>query len=352
VVEVHLTARRAVLRCALLLGAAGVAAGCGAGAGAGGTPVQPPGGNAVFSPYADVTLASPADLAGVAPDAGARSLTLAFVTAAGACGPARGGRMAIDAPTVLDPARRLLAAGVALRVSFGGASGAELAQSCPSAAALAAAYASVIDRYHVTGADFDLEGRALTDRGAMARRGAAIAALQRRRGRPLTVSLTLPVTPEGLPASALDAVHVILHAGGRPAVINLLAMDYGTAAARGGMGAEAIRALRAAHRQLMAVGGGLSRWSALGVTVMVGVNDSPGEVLTLAEAQAVARFARERGLGLTSIWSLARDNPCGGSPAGADPTCSGVGAPPYAFSRVLGARPSATRIPRRAVDAS
>jgi len=319
--------------------------------------VQPPGGSAVFSPYVDVTLTSPFDLAGVAPDAGARSLTLAFVTAAGACRPSWGGSLAISAPAVADPAARLRAAGVALRVSFGGAAGSELAVTCASVGRLQVAYASVLDRYHAVGADFDLEGAALADRAAMARRAQALARLQAatavaspsKVGHPLAISLTLPVTPTGLPAAALEAVRTMSAAGVHLSAVNLLAMDYGANVARGRMGAVAIATIVKAHRQLARLGRGLAQWSALGVTAMVGVNDSVGEVFTVQDARQVVRFASRRGLGLTSIWSLARDGPCEGSPTVARPTCSGVNELPYAFSRVFGANSKTVLLPRRAM---
>ena len=322
-------------------------AGCGASSGSGVARVWPPGGSTIFSPYVDVTLTSPFDLAGVATDAGARSLTLAFVTAAaGECRAAWGGQTAIAAPTVLAAAERLRAAGVALRISFGGARGEELAERCRDTSTLQQEYASVLDRYHAVAADLDLEAGALADRAAMARRAEALARLQAQSGRRLTVSLTLPVSPDGLSAPALAAVRAMVAAGVHLGAVNLLAMDYGLAAARGRMAAEAILAVRAAHRQLTALGGGLSSWSSLGVTAMVGVNDVSDEMFTLADARTLARFAEHRGLGLTSIWSLARDEPCAGSPSVAGATCSGVADPPYAFSRAFGSH-SKPGVPRR-----
>jgi chitinase len=307
----------------------------------------------VFSPYVDVTLTSPFDLSGVAADAGARSLTLAFVTAGtGACEPAWGGQTPIDATAVVEPAGRLRAAGVRLRVSFGGAQGSDLARGCSSASSLEAAYASVLDRYHAVAADFDLEGIMLTDHTAIVRLSRVAAELQAHTRRPLAVSLTLPVSPKGLSSAALEDVHSMLAAGVHLSTVNLLAMDYGPAIARGRMGATAIAAVDGAHRQLSALGGGLSRWSALGVTAMVGVNDVSGEIFTLADARTLVSFAAQRGLGLTSIWSLARDNPCPATKSGADPTCSGVSEPPYAFSRVFGAHAKTGLLPRRAVDNS
>ncbi len=337
--------------CALAVAAAG--AGCGSSSGAGQPRVWPPGGSRAFSPYVDVSLAAPFDLGGVGGDTGARSMTLAFVTqGARACEPAWGGGTAIADPMVAPAAARLRAAGVALRVSFGGARGEELAEHCPDVRSLQADYGSVLDRYQAVAADFDLEGAALANRSAMVRRAQAIARLQAQRGGRLAVSLTLPVAPDGLSAPALAAVRRMLAAGVRLGAVNLLAMDYGVAQARGHMAAEAILAIGAAHRQLLALGAGLSSWSSLGVTVMVGVNDTSGEVFTFADAQTLARSADRRGLGLTSIWSLARDQPCAGSPSVAQATCSGVAELPYAFSRAFGARPKPGVIRRRAVDSS
>jgi hypothetical protein len=344
----HPLARLCVCACALVLTSLAGCASSGAGAS-----ITPPGGSDVFSPYVDVTLTSPFDLSGVAADAGAHSLTLAFVTAStGACEPGWGGQTPINAAAVMKPAARLRAAGVALHVSFGGAQGSDLARGCSSASSLEAAYASVLDRYHAVAADFDLEGAALTDRATLARLSRAAAELQAHTGRPLAVSLTLPVSPEGLSSAALEAVRSMLAAGVHLSTVNLLAMDYGPAIARGRMGATAITAMGAAHRQLSALGGELSRWSALGLTAMVGVNDVSGEIFTLADARTLVSFAAKKGLGLTSIWSLARDNPCPGSKSGADPTCSGVSEPPYAFSRVFGAHAKTGLLPRRAVDKS
>jgi chitinase len=337
------------LALALALGLSG----CAGASGSAPARVWPPGGSARFSPYVDVTLSPPFDLAGAADDAGARSLTLAFADAAAPrCEPQWGTSTPIAAPAVATPAARLRAAGVALRVSFGGSRGEELAGACTNANELEAAYAYVLARYHAVAADFDLEGAALADGAAMARRARAIALLQARSGRRLGVSLTLPVSPQGLTAGGLDAVRAMLAAGVHLSSVNLLAMDYPPADAHGSMAPAGIGAAEAVHRQLARLGGGLSSWGSLGLTAMAGVNDASGEVLTLEDARALARFASRHGLRLTSIWSLARDEPCAGSPTAAQATCSGVAEPPYAFSRAFGARPRPGVRAREAVDRS
>jgi hypothetical protein len=343
------TAPGLALALALVLGLSG----CGGASGSAPARVWPPGGSARFSPYVDVTLSPPFDLAAAAGDAGARSLTLAFVDAAAPrCEPRWGPATPIAAPAVVTPAARLRAAGTALRVSFGGSQGEELARTCTNVNALQTAYARVLERYHAVAADFDLERAALADLPAMARRARAIALLQARFGRRLAVSLSLPVSAHGLSAEGLGAVRAMLAAGVHLSSVNLLAMDYSPAGARAGMASTGISAAEAVHRQLSALGGELSSWGALGLTAMVGVNDVSGEVLTLSDARALARFASQRGLRLTSIWSLARDEPCAGSPTAAQATCSGVAEPPYAFSRAFGARPRPGLRPREAVDRS
>ena len=345
--------RRSLAGSALALALALAPAGCGAAPSSGAARVWPPGGSRVFSPYVDVTLSAPFDLAGVAFDAGARSLTLAFVTGGGhPCEATWGGQAVIADPAVGAPAADLRAAGVALRISFGGAQGEELAERCHDPDRLESAYSSVLHRYRAAAADFDLEGAALADSAAMAPRARAIARLQAQSGGALAVSLSLPVSLSGLSAPALAAVRAMAAAGVRLDTVNLLAMDYGSGEARGSMAAAAILALATAHRQLSRFGGGLSSWRSLGVTAMVGINDVSGEVFTLADARTLARYAKGRGLGLTSIWSLARDQPCAGSPSAAQPTCSGVRAPPYAFSRAFGARPKPGVSRRRLVDSS
>ena len=66
-------------------------------------------------------------------------------------------------------------------VSFGGKANTSLDVACPTAAALTAAYQSVISAYHLTTIDLDIEGAALDNFGAETRRAQAIAAWSRRR---------------------------------------------------------------------------------------------------------------------------------------------------------------------------
>ena len=67
-----------------------------------------------------------------------------------------------------------------MRVSFGGASGKELASTCDSASELAEAYGTALDAAGATQADFDIEGKQLTDSDSVALRSEGASPCSRR----------------------------------------------------------------------------------------------------------------------------------------------------------------------------
>ncbi|WP_298582772.1 chitinase [uncultured Kocuria sp.] len=232
-------------------------------------------------------------------------------------------------------------------ISFGGAARDELATVCTDPERLREAYATVLDRYGVTTADFDIENDDLGDRQAHERRAEALARLQGERDEPLDVWVTLPVAPQGLDEDSVDAVARMLSAGVDVAGVNLMTMNYSESKpAEQSVVAASEEAARSAHGQLTALweaaGQDLSAeevWNRIGLTPMIGVNDVPGEVLDLDAAAELAGFARQQGVGRLSYWSLNRDRPCtpaDGDPAEANDFCSGLEEKAGEFTRVLG----------------
>jgi hypothetical protein len=71
----------------------------------------------------------------------------------------------------------------------------------------------------------------------------------------------------------------------------------------------------------------------LGITPMIGQNDSAGEIFTLANAQSLHNNAA--GASMIAFWSMGRDN--GGCPGqgSASPSCSGLSQATWAFSNIL-----------------
>lgn len=232
----------------------------------------------------------------------------------------------------------LRAKGGDVRVSFGGASGSELATTCSSADALAAAYGKAVDAYGLTKVDFDVEGGALPNTAANTRRAQAIAKLQS--GHPgLDVSYTLPVMPEGLTQDGVDLLANAKSNGVKIDTVNIMAMDYGPAYS-GDMGTYAEQAATATQAQVKGVLGlsDSAAWNAVAVTPMIGVNDVASEIFKVDDASQLVTFAKAKGLGGLSMWSATRDKQCpGGAKPSADATCSSIVQDPFAFSKAFAA---------------
>lgn len=296
------------------------------------------GAGADFAPYVDTSLYPAFDLVGSATATGVKNYNLAFITDGGGCTPKWGGVSDLASDAVAAQIGALRAKGGDVRVSFGGASGAELATTCSSADALATAYGKAVDAYKLTKVDFDVEGGALPNTTANTHRAQAIAKLQQQHPG-LDVSFTLPVMPEGLTQDGVSLLSDAKANGVRISAVNIMAMDYGPAYS-GDMGTYAEQAATATQAQVKGVLGlsDSAAWKTVAVTPMIGVNDVASEVFKVDDAAQLVTFARSKGLGWLSMWSAARDKQCaGGAKNSADATCSSIVQDAGAFSKALGA---------------
>lgn len=286
-----------------------------------------------YAPYVSATEAAGTDSAG-----SPTTYNLAFVIADGDdCTPRWDGTHAIGDSGVTSRIAELKKDGDRVRVSFGGASGKELAVNCDSASQLAAAYGKALDAAGATLADFDIEGDELSNSASIALRSKAIARLQEERT-DLEVSFTLPVMPEGLDKDGLALLASANDNGVQVSTVNLMTMNYGSSY-DGDMGGYALTAAEAAHTQLKKTFGtsDATAWQGMALTSMIGVNDVAGETFTLADAAEVRAFAEEKGIAWVSMWSTARDRQCadGSDSAEAATDCSGVPQGPGAFGKVF-----------------
>ncbi|WCD97099.1 cellulose binding domain-containing protein [Streptomyces sp. HUAS 31] len=305
-------------------------------------PTQSPGTGtkaaAGFAPYIDTSLYPAFDMAASAEATGVKNYNLAFITDGGGCTPKWGGVTDLGTDAVAAQIGDLRAKGGDVRVSFGGAAGSELATTCSSADALAAAYGKAVDAYKLTKVDFDVEGGALPDTAANTRRAQAIAKLQRQHP-DLDVSYTLPVMPEGLTQPGVDLLADAKQNGVRIDTVNIMAMDYGPAYS-GDMGTYAEQAATATQAQVKSVLGlsDSAAWKAVAVTPMIGVNDVTTEIFKVEDATQLVNFAKSKGLGWLSMWSATRDKQCaGGEKPAADATCSSILQDKFAFSKAFAA---------------
>ena len=302
-------------------------------------------GTTLAAPYVDIAGWPTPDMVSMSYATGLKAFTAAFIVQESnrVCSPAWGAYSAYVVGGSGDFLSNITAtknAGARVIVSFGGAANSELAINCTTDSLLLAAYKKVIDRYGIDRIDFDIEGAAVSNSTANQRRARVVAQLQAdyaAAGHPVEVSLTLPVMPTGLIASGIRTVKEFAAAGVKLAQVNVMAMDYGTGVTD--MGAAAISAATRLVTQLKAI----SQYSALttkqlyamvGITPMIGRNDISTEVFTVAHASKVAAFAKAKGVGELSWWSMTRDKPCTNRTE-AVYLCTHVSEPIWAFSKAF-----------------
>jgi hypothetical protein len=283
----------------------------------------------VFAPYVQTWKGT--NLVNTANASGHKFFTMAFILAMGSsCQGSWNGTQAISAPYFYaSDIAGLRAIGGDVAFSFGGASGTELAAACTTVSSLQAAYQSVIDIYGLTWVDFDIEGTAISDTATIDRRNKALALLESVNPS-LKVSYTLGVMPNGLPAAQVALLTNAKANGVRVDTVNIMAMDYGKTYASD-MAQYAISATQATHNQLTA--NGLT--SSVGITPMIGQNDTSTEVFTLANASTLESWAQSTPyVGELAFWANERDNgSCPGKPRSGN--CSSLTQKTWDFSHIF-----------------
>ncbi|MFJ2029806.1 hypothetical protein [Streptosporangium sp. NPDC087985] len=222
-----------------------------------------------------------------------RWFTLGHLTAGqNGCTPVWAGRREQDDSPIPSGLGRLRAAGGDAGLAFGGRAGSELAVACADVGHLTAAYRQAVGAFGVTYIDFEV--REPDDDGTVLRRAGAITALQREaaaKGRPLTVSFTLPVTGAGLTLRDQAMLRSTREAGVEIAAVNLLAPIRRTLTGRADLHAVAV-AVRAAQPQIARSLGEAASWHRIALTpVLSGPQD-----LTAADARKLTAFTTRNGL--------------------------------------------------------
>lgn len=294
----------------------------------------------VFAPYVDVLLWPTPDLSAIADETQVMHYTLAFITSMNG-EPAWGGVTPLGDGFYKDQIDALRAKGGDVAISFGGANGTELALDITDVIELQQKYQDVIDMYNLTWVDFDIEGWAVAERESIDRRSKAIRGLQIANPG-LFVAFCLPVLPTGLTHDGLYVLQNAIENGVRIDLVNIMAMNYGTAVVDDpyDQGPEAIKAAESTFAQLQTLYPDKSDaeiWNMIGITPMIGKNDTVPLVFYLQAAQEVLAFAQEKNLKMLSMWSIGRDKACPGGGSYVSPTCSGITQADRAFSNIFNA---------------
>ncbi|GGM41431.1 cellulose binding domain-containing protein [Dactylosporangium sucinum] len=297
-----------------------------------GNPDNPGGSTIPVAPYVDMGAWPTPSLTDMATAGNLKSFTLAFVNSAG-CKASWFNAYDPRAAWARDQIDAIRARGGDVKISFGGASGIELAQACSTPAAVAAEYQAVVDAYALKYIDLDIEGAAVADPTSVNRRSQALALLQAARPN-VKISLTLPVLPEGLTADGVNVVRSARDAGVNLDLVNVMAMDYQRSS--GDYGNFAVQAAQSTFTQLKGLYPGKTDaqvWRMVGVTPMLGKNDDGG-TYDQNDARQLVAFAQTNHLGMLSFWETTRDrNACNGALY----MCTNIPQQPYEFSRIFAA---------------
>ncbi|SHL08727.1 ricin-type beta-trefoil lectin domain protein [Actinacidiphila paucisporea] len=252
------------------------------------------------APYLQIDSGTANDMAADTNATGLKYYTLAFLIPRSGCTPqweASGDSVGAFASQI----NAVKSAGGTVIVSFGGAEGGELAQTCTSVTSLTAAYANVVNTYGITRLDFDIEGGTLGDTAANQRRNQALAALQAQNPA-VQVAYTLAVDPGGLPSQEYNVLSDAKSKGVSVSAVNLMTMDFGN-----GQNAlnDAESAARASAGQLASLYGisTSAAYGRIGLTPIAGQNDD-NEYFSQSDAQTLESFAAANGVQELSFWEV------------------------------------------------
>jgi hypothetical protein len=285
----------------------------------------------VFAPYMYIGSGDNFQITQCEAACGQKFYTIAFIIADQDKNPAWDGRWPMTTNLYAGQIKKIRQLGGDVIVSFGGGGGTELALVETNAAVLQAKYQSVIDHYHLTWLDFDIEGGAMKKANVNHRRNGVLAELQKKNPG-LIISYTLPVDPKGIPDSALNLLADAKAQGVKVYSANVMTMDYGRHFSKDKkMSDVSIASALKAHEQCLAIDPAIQ----IGLTPMIGNNDVHGEVFTPTDAQELKTWAEiQPWICSLSFWSCNRDN---GKPTTKqdDNNASGIKQAPWEFTKIF-----------------
>jgi chitinase len=274
------------------------------------------------APYVMPLDNNPPNLPAVMSATGEKAFMLAFILANGSsCSAAWDGTAPVASDTaVAGVINGVRSAGGDVSVSIGGYGGTKLGQVCSSAATTAAAYQAVVDKYALKAIDFDLEEPEYENLTAVNNELGAAQILQKNNPG-IYVSVTLPGTTSGTGYFGQNALNTAKSLGFTPDNWSIMPFDGGFNGA-----ASQQSALTSFNGLLTTTFGwtAASAWAHEGISQMNGRSDT-GETFTTADFASNLTFAKSKGLGRFTFWSVNRDRQCaGGANSTTSGTCSSV----------------------------
>lgn len=261
---------------------------------------------------------------------GVKHYTLAFVIADRQNEPAWYGRVPMSQNLYGDQIADIRQRGGDVICSFGGEAGRELAIAEMDEAKLQAKYQSVIDQYHFTWLDFDIEGNNLSKNpDASKRRNTVLAAIQKKNPG-LMITYTLPVSPDGLSQASRDLLTDAKAKGLKVYSANIMVMYFGMRRLQGGKKESdlCVEAANSAHAQIQQIDPTIQ----IGLCPCIGTNGKSGEIFTTDDAKVLRAFAdKNPWVCSLSYWSINRDSKTSRGPD----TTAGIPQQPWDFAKVF-----------------
>jgi chitinase len=262
---------------------------------------------------------------------GLKHYTLAFIIADKEGNPAWDGRWPMENDLYHDQIDAIRKRGGDVLISFGGEGGKDLALAETDLEKLEAKYQSVIDRYHFTWLDFDIEGKQLENDAANQRRNTVLATLQKKNPG-LLISFTLPVDPNGISKHSREMLKDAKAKGVKVKSANVMTMYFGPGFFKNKtMSQLCIASAEKAHEQCQAIDPAIE----IGITPMIGKGGNNGaELFSLDDAKTVRDWAKQQPWVCSlSFWSVNRDS---GKPTKrVSSTASGVEQQPFDYSKAF-----------------
>lgn len=197
-------------------------------------------------------------------------------------------------------------------ISLGGLSGSAIWEVTQDVDVLYNTYKEIVQGYGLTRLDLDIEGTTATNKAYNVANAKAIKKIQDETG--VDIVLTLAVMPTGLTSVQLDVLEAYLSQGVDVEVVNIMTMCYGASVPN-----YAIGSVQAVDNTMRQVKEYFKKYAdielteeqayrKIGTTPSVGFEGEAHPIFDANDTKIVVDHAIEKGIGMTSMWSINRDS--------------------------------------------